>query len=315
MLLCYSLTVAYEHNKLLQPATVKQPVALRNCTIAVASVIVAQHRVIMTERIDNMHVITFNSEKGGTGKSTLATHLAGLAVMGHNVLLIDADPQGNATMSLGLRKDDGFYRLLIDEETVEDVARQVPQIIYAVAGQPVKGSLYYIPGNRKSYGINNTLEDSFVLVDTLRDLEWIDVVIIDTPPTPGLLMRVIYEATDFAIVPTQLELLSLDGLMGVLRTLPRVNVELLGIVPNMFRHSTAIHGHNLETLSVAAKKQNWRLFDPVGLRTAFPVASQNQRMVWGIEGDTKAAGEVWSIVEIVNSEVEQWDAAGVCQEL
>ena len=257
-----------------------------------------------------MHVITFNSEKGGTGKSTLSTHLAGgLAVLGHNVLLIDADPQGNATLSLGLRKDDGFYRLLIDEETLEDVARPVSPQVYAVLNQPVKGALYCVPGNRKSYGINNTLEDSFVLVDLLRDVEGIDIVIIDTPPTPGLLMRVIYEATDFAIVPTQLELLSLDGLMGVLRTLPRVNVGLLGIVPNMFRYSTAIHGHNLQTLSGAAQKQGWRLFDPVGLRTAFPVASQNQRMVWGIDGDTKAAGEVWNIVEIVASEVSQWDAA------
>jgi chromosome partitioning protein len=255
-----------------------------------------------------MITITFNSEKGGTGKTTLSTHLAaGLALRGARVLLIDADPQGNATLNLGLRKEPGFYRLLVSEDyDLTSVVREVHPDVYQMPGEEVKGRLYCVPGNRESYGIPTIVTETELLAEILDEVDGIDFTIIDTPPTPGLLIRLIYEASDVLIVPTELELLSLDGLMGILSILGKLDLDLLGIIPNKYRKSTSIHDHNFSSLSGAAQKQSWPLFPPVSLRTNFAVASQNQRMVWVLSPESKATEEAFAMVQFAEERMRTW---------
>jgi chromosome partitioning protein len=78
-----------------------------------------------------MHVITLLNEKGGVGKTTLATHIgAGLAVRGLRVIIIDADPQGHATVSLGMQRKPGLYDLLVRDASFTSVLQQVPHETY-----------------------------------------------------------------------------------------------------------------------------------------------------------------------------------------
>ena len=71
-----------------------------------------------------MKIVTLLNEKGGVGKTTTATHLAaGLAIRGHRVLLLDTDPQGHATVTLGNKKMPGFYDLMVRNAAFEDIVR------------------------------------------------------------------------------------------------------------------------------------------------------------------------------------------------
>lgn len=80
-----------------------------------------------------MKIITLLNEKGGVGKTTIATHIAaGLAVRGMRVLLVDADPQGHATVSLGLQKEPGLYDLLVRDATFKSVLRFIPPKAYHI---------------------------------------------------------------------------------------------------------------------------------------------------------------------------------------
>ena len=93
-----------------------------------------------------MKIITLLNEKGGVGKTTLATHIAaGLAFRGFRVVLVDADPQGHATVALGLPKEPGLYDLLVRDAPFKSVLRFIPAQVYQVGEEPPKGlSLIHI---------------------------------------------------------------------------------------------------------------------------------------------------------------------------
>lgn len=255
-----------------------------------------------------MKIVTLLNEKGGVGKTTLATHIgAGLAIRGLRVVIADADPQGHATVAFGFDRLPGLYDLLVREESFRNVLQVVPQELYEIPGQPVHGQLYLIPGNHETRAIPLMTSDGMIILKRFAELHTnFDVVIFDTSPTPSLLHASIYMATNSIVYPTECEFLSLDGLIQSLTHKESVQptrnqwglepIELMGIVPTKYRASTVLHNYNLNNLRHQFGTKVW---DPLTLGTIWAEASQRRRPVFHLAPDSKAASEVWAIVRHV----------------
>ncbi|MEL6407448.1 MAG: ParA family protein [Chloroflexota bacterium] len=255
-----------------------------------------------------MKVITLSNEKGGVGKTTMATHIAaGLAVRGQRVLLIDADAQANATMGFGLEEEPGFYDLLVRHAKWNDVLRLVTPEAYEPPNFRSKGLLAVLPGNGETQLISQKIDNVYAINERLQQLtNNIDIVIFDTSPTPSLLHGAIYIATDAILYPTLCESYSLVGLMKTIGNRNRFSemrvksggspIELLGIIPTMFREKTVEHSENLRELREEFGDKVW---DPLRLRIAWSEASTLRRPVFNVDPKNPASRDAWNVVEHV----------------
>jgi chromosome partitioning protein len=230
-----------------------------------------------------MKVITFLNEKGGIGRSTLTAHLGALlSIYGNKVMVIDTDLQGDCTRRLGMKNQPGLYNMLVryDEYSIADVSVFVPPETYAIPEQPVKGQLFLIPGNRETQGVTGMVDDPELLNDCIQELQDIEYVIIDTNPTPGMLIPLIHNASDYFIVPTQLEADSLIKIPTVIRVAENRGVKLLGIVPNQTQMNTDEHSIKYAALLSTAKQHGWMVTRPIARRINFAESAGIGRMVW-----------------------------------
>jgi chromosome partitioning protein len=180
-------------------------------------------------------VIAFANQKGGVAKTTSTLNLAvAFKEEGLRVLMIDLDPQGNLTMSQGLNPDEidrSMYDVLVHRLPIEEVIRQA-EVDLAVSSIDLAGAELALSS---MIGRERALEKAIVGVR-----ERYDYILIDTPPSLGLLTINAFVASDGVIVPVQTEYLSLRGLVQLENTLamvrenlnPKVQVE--GILPTMF---------------------------------------------------------------------------------
>ena len=161
-------------------------------------------------------IITIANQKGGVGKTTTAVNLAAaLAASNKKVLFIDADPQANATTSLGIYKNDyefNFYHVLIGAKNINDVKLQT-----------VIPTLDLIPSNIGLVGIEKEFDpetDNLVIKKVLEPIkDEYDYIIIDTPPTLGIITINALNASDSVIIPVQTEYFALEGLGQLLKTI------------------------------------------------------------------------------------------------
>lgn len=236
-----------------------------------------------------MKVITLLNEKGGVGKTTLATHIAaGLAIRGHRVVLVDADPQGQASALMGLPKEPGFYELLVREREFPDVLRFVQPELYSASVLDVQGELYVLPGNIETRLISQANPNPFILRQRLVDLDgWADVVIFDTSPTPSLIHTAIYMATDSVLLPTTPAFLGMDGIAHSIMHQENAqqirqqeqlgDVGRLGIIPTMFRVGTNAHDLAIQQLVKEFKRNLW---PPIPQRTVFEAAAMVGQLLY-----------------------------------
>ena len=181
------------------------------------------------------NVIALANQKGGVAKTTTTLNL-GVAMRerGNRVLVIDLDPQGNLTMSQGMNPDAierSMFDVLVHRIPISDVIKTV-EVDIAVASIDLAGAELALSA---LIGRERALDKALVEV---RDRY--DYVLIDTPPSLGLLTINAFVAADGVIVPVQCEYLSLRGLVQLENTLamvrenlnPRVRVQ--GIVPTMY---------------------------------------------------------------------------------
>lgn len=245
-----------------------------------------------------MRTITLNGEKGGITKTTQAIHIAaGLAIKGERVLLIDADPQGHSTWSLGLDKTPSLYDVLVRQARIVDMLRLIDPDVYA-SGQPA-GKLYVLPGNAETRLIAEYVDDADVLHDQLERIEGIDTVIIDTAPTASMLMAIIYAATDYVITPTQFEALSMQGMDATILRARKADTPVLAISPSLYEKGTYLHSDNLQILKQYAATERLPMFEPIPKRTDWREASQVRKTVFRVFPHKPVVRDAWRLVEQV----------------
>jgi len=180
-------------------------------------------------------VIALANQKGGVAKTTTTLNLGvALAEKGKRVLAVDLDPQGNLTMSQGWNPDEidrSMFDVLVHKLPIPEIVRQ-GEIDLAVSSIDLAGAELALSS---MIGRERALEKALLPVK-----ESYDFILIDTPPSLGLLTINAFVAATGVVVPVQTEYLSLRGLVQLENTLAMVRenlnpkVEIIGIVPTMY---------------------------------------------------------------------------------
>lgn len=218
-------------------------------------------------------IYTLVNQKGGVGKTTSTINLAAyLARMGQNVLVVDLDPQANATSCLGVDKltvAGGTYEALLGEANI---------FPYVLLNERLKLSL--LPSSPSLAGAEVELVDELARESRLRKAilsisNRYDYVLIDCPPSLGLLtVNGLMAAMDGVIVPVQCEYLALEGLGQLTQTIERVRsalfpeLEVRGVVLTMFDNRTNLSTDVVEEVNKHFPNQVFKSVVPRSVRLA-----------------------------------------------
>lgn len=243
-----------------------------------------------------MITITIANQKGGVGKTTTAVTLAhGLALQGRRVLLVDADPQGQAATFLGLLQEPGLFELLVSRRPLSDVTRSAGTI------ERRRPNLFIVPGDKRTATAQLVLTaEGFELEALDRALAEAnyDYIIFDTSPSVGLFQEAAIFAADWLIAPVATDFPAAEGLIGVLDTLAAVNKRggdcaLLGVLPTMYDSVTRESAATLEQIQ---ERLGDRVLPPIHRATILREAAATGETIWELDPKSRAAEEYARVV-------------------
>jgi chromosome partitioning protein len=206
----------------------------------------AQTRALALNRFVPATVIAIANQKGGVGKTTTAVNLAAcVASLGTRVLMVDLDPQANATSGLGLEKTTGasVYGPLLGQGTI---ASKIQHSDY--------DNLDVVPSEVDLCGaemeiakLEDHLQRFRLALQPIKDSDSYDIIIIDCGPSLGILTLNVFAAADHLVVPLQCEYYALEGISMLTKVLNQVrdsginsNLNLLGVIMTMFDGRTRL---------------------------------------------------------------------------
>lgn len=264
-------------------------------------------------------VIAVTNRKGGVGKSTISAHLsAGLAALGNNVGLIDADAQGHSSKFFGMPRRDGLYDALIEQTPLSEVVYSIPADRYSTEDHPSTGNLYLLPGHTRTAKAARSLEpqDTFLFAEIVDDFATagrLDYVIIDTQPSISNLDTSIYLAVDGFLYVTDPEALAIDGVQTAIKQLNRWSdtrekhtgrgISIVGIQPNRMHTRTSLHRQNLQDLAAHYDGLVW---PPLMNRTVWGRAVQMEQTVFTYAPSSPAALEAWAMIKRAEGVLVSW---------
>ncbi len=198
-------------------------------------------------------VFALANQKGGVGKTTTAINLGtALAAIGERVLIIDLDPQGNASTGLGINRNaraTSSYEMLVGEKPLRDVVipTSVPRLTVAPSTMDLLGVELEIAGHaNRSYKLRDALRAFGA--SSADDAERVTYVLVDCPPSLNLLTINALAAADAVVVPLQCEFFALEGLSQLLTTVEQVrstlnsSLTIHGVVLTMFDPRNSLAG-------------------------------------------------------------------------
>ncbi|MCG0275102.1 MAG: AAA family ATPase [Thermosediminibacteraceae bacterium] len=215
-------------------------------------------------------IIAVANQKGGVGKTTTAVNLgACLASFGKRILLVDIDPQGNATSGIGVDKnhtEKSIYNVLINEESIKDnIVRTNYENLYLLPSniQLAGAEIELVMAISREYKLKNALEE-------IR--EEYDFILIDCPPSLGLLTLNALTAADTVLVPIQCEYYALEGLGQLMNTISLVKkhlnkqLEVEGVLLTMFDARTNLSIQVVDEVKKFFRDKVYRTIIPRNVR-------------------------------------------------
>ncbi len=242
-----------------------------------------------------MRKICIINQKGGVGKTTTTINLAtGLARAGKKVLVIDFDPQGNVSDCLGVDQEQGIYEFLVDEQDFDDCRQMIEE------------NLWVMPSKE-----NLTKAELILAGETARELYLkrkldlvlgFDYVLIDCPPSLGLLNQNALLYSTEAIIPTSTDTLGLDALAkmtGAIKTINEVfghELHVSAVIPTM-------HDVRLKTCreSLAEMRQRYEdvVTDPIRVNSKLREAPKQGKDIFRYAKSSRGAQDYMHIVNYV----------------
>jgi chromosome partitioning protein len=248
-------------------------------------------------------IVAIANQKGGVAKTTTTLNLgAELAKRGRTVTLVDIDPQASLSISLGIDAPDRSIVPVLGDH--RPGTKTIGQAIHPIHGA---GKLWLVPSDialaSTSIGLERRTAREALLKQVLAPLNG-DYVLIDCPPSLGLLTVNALVAANLVLIPVQCEFLAMRGLAFFWRTLQEIqplnpNLRVLGILPTMYRCKTSHHQQALASMREHIKAT---IFDPIPLSVRASDAHAQGKAVSFVDADNPVAEAYMALAREVDRE-------------